>query len=118
MARITQEFYCRSSGGGCGGYFLAKLDFALTGVHNIVCPECKHKHQRRIENGKIVGENRHSGNPVDEIYPTKASYSRTPRTLAMNKHVGSNNDCDSIVINSAKDAPDISHWIEVFGGKR
>jgi len=115
MSRITQEFYCRTSGGGCGGYFLAKLNTALNGVHEIVCPKCQHKHQRRITNGKITGQDRHSGKPVDEIYPSLGSWSQTPRTKVI-KSKGETED--SVVITSADEVShDISHWIEHFGDR-
>lgn len=52
MSRVVQEFYCTTSGGGCGGYILVKLNTAINGVVEIICPNCKHAHQRYIKNGE------------------------------------------------------------------
>lgn len=41
MSRVVQEFYCTKSGGGCGGYFMIKMNMGLNGVHKIICPNCK-----------------------------------------------------------------------------
>lgn len=115
MSRVTQEFYCRNSGGGCGGYFLAKINTALNGVHNIICPNCQHQHQRSIKDGKIVGEGRSSSKPVDEIYAPKSTWRKEPFTKVM-KTKGETEDA-VIISNPQEVSHDISHWIEVFGDR-
>lgn len=68
--KIWQEFYCRKSGGGCGGYILVRLNPKINGVVEVVCPKCKHKHQRKIVNGEIKEDGRFSSSPKQEIVPT------------------------------------------------
>lgn len=118
MARVTQEFYCAKSGGGCGGYFLAKLNMSLNGIHKIICPNCKHDHQRRINNGHIVEDKRYDGKPVDEIYATKSTFRKEPYTNQTKERVGSSEERDCVVIKEkSMVTKDISHWIEVFGDR-
>lgn len=118
MSRVIQEFYCTKSGGGCGGYFMIKMNMALNGIHKIVCPNCKHEHQRRIEQGKIFEDRRYSDKPVDEIYASKSTFSLTPKTLQMKDRAGKFNERDSVVVNSREDLPkDISHWVDTFGDR-
>jgi hypothetical protein len=118
MARITQEFYCAKSGGGCGGYFLAKLNMSLNGVHKIICPNCGHDHQRRVNSGNIVEEKRFDSKPVDEIYATKASFRMEPYTLQTTARIKEGRERDSVVIDSKEMVQkDISHWIETFGDR-
>lgn len=118
MARVTQEFYCTKSGDGCGGYFLAKLNMALNGVHKIICPNCGHDHRRKINNGCIVEEGRYLSNPVDEIYATKSSFRMEPYTTQTKSRVGTTKERDCVVIDDPKlVSKDISHWIETFGDR-
>lgn len=77
--KICQEFYCRSSGGGCGGYILVRLNPHINGVVEVVCPKCSHKHQRNIVDGVIKEQGRHTGSPTQEITPTMASWSEKSR---------------------------------------
>lgn len=116
MPRVVQEFYCTKSGGGCGGYFMIKMNMALNGVHKIICPNCKHDHHRRIRDGHIVEDKRYDGKPVDEIFAPKSSFSFEPRTLQQkNKTTG---ERDAAIVSKPSDLPqDISHWVEVFGDK-
>lgn len=79
MARVYQEFYCASSGGGCGGFVTVRLNMALQGVVEIICPKCEHKHQRNIKDGVLTGDGRHSSNVTQEIMPTIAAWSKTAK---------------------------------------
>lgn len=119
MSRVTQEFYCAKSGGGCGGYFLAKINMALNGVHKIICPNCKHDHQRKINEGRIVEEGRFGVSVIDEIYATKSTFRMEPYTIQTKERVGSKQERDCVVIdNKEMVSKDISHWIEVFGDRK
>lgn len=118
MSKIVQEFYCTKSGGGCGGYFMIKMNMALNGVHKIICPNCNHNHQRRVKNGEIIEEGRNNGSPVDEIYATKSSFTWEPRTIQMKNRAGSIKERDSVVVTKPDQlAKDISHWVEIFGDR-
>lgn len=80
---VTQEFYCTTSGGGCGGYFVVKLNDKINGVVEVVCPKCKHKHQRSIVNGEIKENGRHSSTPKQTIEPPLPAWSKEPRSMPM-----------------------------------
>jgi hypothetical protein len=84
-SKILQEFYCASSGGGCGGYITFKINMALEGTVEMVCPKCKHKHQRIIDRGEIKEQGRYDSNPVQEIHTTMAAWHKTPITKRMKK---------------------------------
>lgn len=45
-----QEIYCHN----CDQYVQFDIDVGLNGNHTIVCPNCKHEHYRRVENGIIT----------------------------------------------------------------
>lgn len=86
--KVWQEFYCAESGGGCGGYVMVKLNMAISGVVKVICPNCKHEHGRVIENGHLkenfssklyTGKSRNDKTD-QEIIPTMAAFSWTPRT--------------------------------------
>lgn len=118
MSRVVQEFYCTKSGGGCGGYFMIKMNMGLNGVHKIICPNCKHDHQRRVEDGKIIEDRRYNGKPVDEIYAPKSSFSWNARTIQMKDRPGAANERDAVVITKPDQiGKDISHWVEFFGDR-
>ncbi len=123
MARVAQEFYCTKSGGGCGGYFLANINMDLNGVHEIVCPSCKHKHQRYVNNG-VIQEQGRNGSPVDEIYPTISSYRKTPYTSEMMQRAKDNHPKERDCVVIAKDgklqteAIEIKElWTRSYGGR-
>ena len=78
--KITQEFYCTQSGGGCGGYFIIRLRQEINWNVNIVCPKCKHIHSRNIRSGQIIEEGR--GTPMEDIEPTIAAWSEKPKLTA------------------------------------
>jgi hypothetical protein len=73
----TQEFYCSE----CSNYFLAVLYHGQTGYEAlIICPNCKHEHQRCITNGQIHEQGRFQTRTTERILSTKATLSKTPRT--------------------------------------
>lgn len=108
MPRITQEFHCTKSGGGCGGFFLATLNMALNMRAEIVCPKCQHKHIRYIVDGEIRENGRFDsshGQVKEEICPTMGSWSEKPRTIHMTKYAGKDHvkERDGAVIKKKKD---------------
>jgi hypothetical protein len=113
--RIFQEWYCTKSGGGCGGYIVCKINIAINGIVEMVCPNCGHKHQRVIEDGIIKEQGRHSGKPTQEICPTKAAWSKKARLVSMQKNAGTHNERDGVVPKSDNDFLQES-WREKFGG--
>lgn len=76
---IPQEFYCATSGGGCGGFITIQVNMHLNHVVQVVCPKCGHKHQRRIKNGVLTDDGRHVSNPTEEMYPQLPAWSKTAR---------------------------------------
>ena len=74
--RLWQEFYCTTSGGGCGGYILVKINMSLNRRVEIICPKCKHSHRRNIINGLLQEDGRFSGEAKEEITPTLAAWSK------------------------------------------
>jgi hypothetical protein len=81
--RVTQEFYCSSSGGGCGVYFDVRLNVAINRHVEIICPKCGHQHCRHIVNGVIKEVGRDSSKIAEQIKPTKASIRKEPITQTM-----------------------------------
>lgn len=49
---IRTDLHCHA----CQGTFVAELDMALTGNHEIPCPNCGHIHYRVIESGRVTGD--------------------------------------------------------------
>lgn len=87
MGRRYLEFYCRTSGGGCGGYLL--LPITSEGTYRITfhCPKCKHQHERSVIKGEIVDRcdprvNQQKDRLV-ELMPPLSSWTEKPRTRAM-----------------------------------
>lgn len=119
MSKIWQEFYCTTSGGGCGGYFMVKLNIGLNHRIEMVCPKCGHKHRRRIEDGVILEDGRFSGSSVEEICPTMSSYSKKPKTV-IHKKKKFKNERDGAVVETTKDLVRdqtmMQRWVERFGG--
>ncbi len=109
--KVYQEFYCRRTGGGCGGYVLFKLNIGINGVVEVVCPKCGHKHQRCIKDGVIIEDGRFNGKPTQEICPTMAAWNKNPRvkqsaTLHENGNAAVARDATDFVAES---------WMERFG---
>jgi len=85
--KIWQEIHCPVSG-GCGGFILVKLDVSINQIVTVICPKCKHEHQRAIIDGQVMESGRYNGKPKEELYPTIAAWSKTPRTRCMQKVAG------------------------------
>ena len=83
MSKVFQEFYCTKSGGGCGGYFTVLLNMAISGVAEVICPKCSHKHQRTIAKGEIKEDKRFSRDPTQQIVTNIAAWSKKSRFGAM-----------------------------------
>lgn len=83
--RITQEFYC----GTCKGYCLFRLNVGLNNIEvDIRCPnpDCNHEHRRCVYKGRIEERGRFGGGKINQrIRTTFATYSKKPRTKAMDK---------------------------------
>jgi hypothetical protein len=54
MKRTLTEFWCDTSGGGCGYYFNTFLRENHSGSYTIECPNCHHHHYRDIQKGVIT----------------------------------------------------------------
>ena len=87
MERVYQEFYCAKSGGGCGGYILVQLNPGINGVVEVICPKCKHEHQRNIKDGRIIEQGRYktNGKPKERLRPPISAWSEIPSTKAAHK---------------------------------
>ena len=64
--REPYVFYCE---GGCKVYILVNLRTNLNGEHVMVCPKCKHRHYRKVQDGEITDFRHHAGDVVDTIEP-------------------------------------------------
>lgn len=117
MARVQQEWYCTKSGGGCGGYIVCKINIAINGIVEMVCPKCGHKHRRNIKDGVIMEELRFSKSPTQEICPTMAAYSNNPRLKATQEAAGTDKERDGVVITEGCKFLKES-WFEKFGAAR
>lgn len=124
MARVFQEFYCTTSGGGCGGYFTIPINTMINGVVEVVCPKCQHKHQRVIKNGEIIEEGRGNGKPTQEIIGTMSAYSPSSRfgslLISAKQKLGLKNERDGLVV--TKDDEErrkliSERWFEIHGSK-
>jgi hypothetical protein len=104
--KVWQEIHCTSSGGGCGGFILVKIDVSINQTVTLICPKCKHKHQRVIKNGQITESGRFNNNPQEELCPTIAAWSETPRTRCMQKIIKDRDyakERDGVIIKHEKD---------------
>jgi hypothetical protein len=130
MNKVWQEIHCTTSGAGCGGYILVKIDVSINKRVTLICPKCKHEHRRAIKNGQVVEEGRHAGESQEELCPTIAAWSKTPRTKCMEKVVQTRDfkrERDGAIIKTEDDfiAPPATmgevflreSWIEKFLGK-
>ena len=117
--RIAQEFYCTKTGGGCGGYFTANLNMHLNVVVTVVCPNCKHEHQRYIKNGVLIEDGRTTGKPVEEILGNPASFSKKPKSKLWTrmKQSFSDKERDAVVLNEGQEFL-ADRWFEIHGGKQ
>ncbi len=88
MAMVYQEFYCASSGGGCGGYITFPLNPAINGIIELVCPKCSHEHQRMIKNGILTDVGRYQNNPTQKICPNPAAWHKKPQHPDSRKRTG------------------------------
>ncbi len=113
--RNAEEFYCTESGEGCGGYFTVMVNLALEGVVTVVCPECKHKHQRRIKNGKLSDDGRWNEKPMEELLGNPATYSKKSRSK---KKMTYDNERKSVTLEKAEDRSFVDdRWFEIHGNK-
>jgi hypothetical protein len=105
--RVWQEFYCNDCKGG--GYIRVKINMALTMKIMVVCPMCGAKHSRVVENGKIKEyfTGRRNSSHKEEIKPTKAAWSKTPRHKT---RVDARNG-------NVIDSPLNERWFELYGDK-
>ena len=106
MASVYQEIHCTTSGQGCGGYILVKINVDLNRRITLVCPKCQHKHRRNVRNGQIIEEGRHAGGSEEELYPTLAAWSETPRTKCMQQVIEKkqyDKERDGVVIKKSDD---------------
>jgi len=116
--RNLVEFYCTESGGGCGGYFTIPVNIAINGIVEVVCPECSHKHQRKIKDGEISADGRWDKKPTQEILGNIAAYSKKPRSKLSKKRAGGKDERQSVVLERAEDRSFINElWFRVHGGK-
>ena len=74
----TMEFWCSSSGGGCGGYFTARLRTNINGDYTMVCPDCGHEHNRKIVKG-VVTSDRCNNSRTERIIVPKSAFSKESR---------------------------------------
>lgn len=117
--RISQEFFCTKSGGGCGKYFMIRLNPNINRIVEIVCPGCKHHHQRCVQDGRLYETGRHNGKPKEQIYAMASSLTTVPRSTKFLDKKG--NERDSAVIFERSPELDIlikQTCFELLGGRQ
>ncbi len=122
MARVSQEFWCDTAGGGCGGYIRVRLNMALNHIVKLVCPNCGHEHQRKITDGRLVEHGRYATDAKEILRPTKAAYSKTPFTepmkIAAAKSMRPENAKDAAQLSGAELDDFRQRWLEVAARER
>lgn len=122
MARVSQEFWCDTGGGGCGGYFVVRLNLALNHIVKLVCPGCGHEHQRKITAGVLVESGRYKSDPHETLRPTKAAYSKTPLTEPMRtaaaQHTRPASQKNAVPLTGAQLDEYRQRWLEVAARER
>lgn len=116
--KIFQEWHCGTSGGGCDTFIRFRLNMNWDRVVNIICPMCKHQHQRFIKNGQIQDDGRFSnGSVVEDICPPKSACSKEPISKRFDKNRNATRDGE--IIKSPKDLIRDSYmrelWLEFHG---
>ena len=96
--KAHQEFYCATSGGGCGGFITFPLNIAINGVAEVICPKCKHVHQRMIKDGVLTDDGRHRSKVTQEIAPTLAAWSKKAKHPESQKRAGGDKERQAVVI--------------------
>lgn len=96
--RVSQEFYCATSGGGCGGFITFPLNMAINGIVEVVCPKCAHKHQRRIKDGVLTDDGRTSGSVNQEITPVLSAWHKKAQHPESKRRVGGDKERVAVVI--------------------
>lgn len=129
MSRVVQEFYCATSGGGCGGFIVFPLNIAIDGVVEVVCPKCNHKHQRKIKDGVLTDDGRYDSSVTQEVTPTLAAWSKEAKHPESRKRVATSNERKAVVIEDnpesrkrARDRDEARQFLddrefEIHGGK-
>jgi len=118
MNRVYQEFYCATSGGGCGGFVTVRLNMAINGVVKIICPKCKHKHQRKIKGGVLTDDGRYETKVKQEIIPVLAAWSKQAKHPESKKRVGTGDERKSVVIDDPVARAFLTdREFEIFGSK-
>lgn len=88
VGRVLEEFYCATSGGGCGGFMCVRINKALNGVVEIVCPKCGHQHRRGIKNGVLQEDGRAHGTIMEQLCPTLACWTKEATHPESKRRVG------------------------------
>jgi hypothetical protein len=112
--KVFQEWYC----GECKTYIRFRLSMDWDRAVLVVCPLCKHEHQRFIKDGVIMEDGRFSnGHPKEEICPPKSAASKDPITKKLKDSKWGTRD--GIVIKSSEDLVRDNYfrerWIEIYG---
>ena len=119
MAGIYQEFYCAKSGGGCGGFITVRLNMAINGVVEIICPKCSHKHQRKIKGGVLTDDGRYETKVKQEIIPVLAAWSKKAKHPESKKRVNTSKEREAVVIEDDPIAREFlkDREFEIFGSQ-
>lgn len=112
------EFYCASSGGGCGGYITVPVNPNLNGVIEVVCPKCGHKHRRSLKNGVLGEDGRYKSDPIEQLCPTDAAWHKKAQSPESQRRTGGIKEREAVVIkqNDAQSFLD-ERKFELWGGK-
>lgn len=115
--RVYQEFYCATSGGGCGGFVTVRLNMGINGTVEIICPKCRHKHQRKIKDGVLTDDGRYDNKVTQEIIPVLAAWSKKAKHPESQKRVDTDKERKAVVIEDDPNGFLRDRWFEIFGSR-
>ncbi len=100
--KLIQEIYCATSGGGCGGWFTAPINPGLNDWVTFICPNCKHRHDRKYKDGLVVEEGRYRNRPppreIEELLANPESFRMEPLTKESQERANTSQERVSVVV--------------------
>jgi hypothetical protein len=121
---IWQEVWCRKTGAGCGGFMLYRINANLNQRVKIICPKCKHQHERIVTKGRIIDDGQRGLKCNLTLEVMLDQWSAEPFTEEMKRHCH-RHDGSAYIIGDDKamaNQPSQSQflresWSERFAGK-
>lgn len=94
-----------------------RLNLAINGVVEIICPKCQHKHQRKIRDGVLTDDGRYVSKVTQEIIPTIAAWHKKAVHPESQKRAGGIKEREAVVIEDDPVARAMlaDRWFEIHG---